>query len=205
MGRHAHPDCMNKRQIGLLGGSFNPAHEGHLYISETALRSLGLDEVWWLVSPQNPLKPTDGMASFEDRFNSAKQIARNPKIVVSDFEQHLGQSYTARTLEALCESRKDCAFVWLMGADNLIQFRNWYQWRDIFDTLPIAVFDRPGYTMKALNSFAAKTHEKYRVFTSIPGAPLKDFAMQRAPAWTFVSHTKHKMSSTALRNRINFS
>jgi len=196
---------MRQRQIGLLGGSFNPAHEGHLYISETALRSLGLDEVWWLVSPQNPLKSTNGMASFEERFQSAQKFARNPKVIVSDFEQRLGQSYTARTLKQLTESRKDCAFVWLMGADNLIQFPNWYCWQDIFDTLPIAVFDRPGYTMKALNSYAAKTHEKYRVFAPCPGAPIASFATSTVPAWTFVTHTKHKMSSTALRNRINFS
>ncbi len=196
---------MKKRQVGLLGGSFNPAHDGHVYISETAIRHLGLDEVWWLVSPQNPLKPIDGMAQFEERLDSALSKARNPKIRVSDFEQQLGNSYTANTLAVLCESYSDVDFVWLMGADNLIQIRSWYRWQDIFETLPVAVFDRPGYTFKALSSYAAKVYEKSRIFPSKPGAPALEFAKQTAPAWTFVTHTKHKMSSTFLRNRVNFS
>ena len=189
--------------MGLLGGSFNPAHDGHVYISETAIRHLGLDEVWWLVSPQNPLKSTDGMAPFEDRLGSALDMARNPKIRVSDFEQQLNGSYTANTLAALCESYPEVDFVWLMGADNLIQIRNWYQWQDIFNTLPVAVFDRPGYTFKALGSYAAKVYEKYRVFPSKPGAPVLHFGAQSVPAWTFITHTKHKMSSTQLRNHVN--
>jgi nicotinate-nucleotide adenylyltransferase len=190
---------MRALKVGLLGGSFNPAHNGHLYISQTALRYLGLDEIWWLVSPQNPLKSANEMAPFQTRFDGAKSVAKIPQIKVSDFEQQHRQSYTSDTLSAVCDTYPDHHFVWLMGADNLIQIPHWRQWHNIFHTMPIAVFDRPGYTFAALSGKAARTYEKSRVYPSGSGRPVRDFADYAAPAWTFITHTKHKMSSTALR------
>ncbi|OUR80014.1 hypothetical protein A9Q83_02270 [Alphaproteobacteria bacterium 46_93_T64] len=194
---------MPTQKIGLLGGSFNPAHEGHLYISETALRTLGLDEVWWLISPQNPLKSADGTRSFADRMKRAEVLTKNPAIRVSDFEKTHSQTYTADTLVKLQRVYPTHQFVWLMGADNLIQFPKWRHWRDIFDTMPIAVFDRPGYTFKALAGEAARCYADCRIFPGSTGRPILDFAERKAPAWTFVAHTKHKLSSTYIRKYTN--
>ncbi|MBT4905881.1 MAG: nicotinate-nicotinamide nucleotide adenylyltransferase, partial [Rhodospirillaceae bacterium] len=128
------------RRIGLLGGSFNPAHDGHRHISQLALARLGLDEVWWLVSPQNPLKSEAGMAPFESRLESADRIACDRRIRVSALEAELGTRYTADTLKALQNRYPAARFVWLMGADNLVQISRWRAWTQIFKTIPIAVF-----------------------------------------------------------------
>ncbi|MEL0144019.1 MAG: nicotinate-nucleotide adenylyltransferase, partial [Alphaproteobacteria bacterium] len=122
------------RRIGLLGGSFNPAHDGHRYISVEALKRLGLDEVWWLVSPQNPLKPESGMAPFAQRLEYARQIVRHPRIRVSAIEAEMGTRYTANTLESLVQLYPAAKFVWLMGADNLVQISAWRDWSKIFHT-----------------------------------------------------------------------
>lgn len=142
-------------KVGLLGGSFNPAHEGHLHITKMCLNALGLDRVWWLVSPGNPLKPVKGMAPFAERLASAEAMARDPRIVVSDIETRLGTRYTADTLAALTGRFPEIRFVWLMGADNMLQFPKWRNWREIAETVPIAVYPRPGYTLKARLSPAA--------------------------------------------------
>ena len=146
------------RRIGLLGGSFNPAHRGHLHLSLTALKCLDLDEVWWLVSPQNPLKPVAGMAPFADRLEQARQIAAgHNRIRVTDLENRLGGShYTADTLRILRRRFPRLRFVWLMGGDNLAQIPHWERWTEIFRTVPIAVFDRPSYSLKALAGRAAQ-------------------------------------------------
>lgn len=191
---------MRSQKIGLLGGSFNPAHAGHFQISETALRSLGLDQIWWLVSPQNPLKSDKDMADFDDRIASAKKAARSPKIVISDFEKRLGQTFTANTIKALKHKYPRHDFVWLMGADNLVQIPKWHRWRDIFAQIPVAVFDRPGFTYRALSSKAAQIFAASRVFMPASGRPALDFAGQNAPKWIFIPHTKYKMSSTSIRN-----
>ncbi|MFT6556673.1 nicotinate (nicotinamide) nucleotide adenylyltransferase [Sneathiella sp.] len=191
---------MRARKIGLLGGSFNPAHEGHLYISETALRTLDLDEVWWLVSPQNPLKSAEDMGRADDRIQSALKIARGRRIKISTIEFDLRETYTANTIQALQERHPFHHFVWLMGADNLIQIPKWYHWREIFDLVPIAVFDRPGYTQKALSGKAATLYAKRRVFPAGFNRPIINFATGPTPRWTFISHTKHKLSSTQIRN-----
>ncbi len=142
---------MAGRRIGLLGGSFNPAHGGHLHISRLALSRLDLDEVWWLVSPQNPLKPAAGMAPFAERLAQAADIAAaDRRIKVSDIEARLGTRYTADTLKALTRRFPRARFVWLMGGDNLAQLPYWKRWQDIVGTVPIAVFDRPGSSLRAL-------------------------------------------------------
>lgn len=191
---------MRKRAIGLLGGSFNPAHEGHLYISKTALHALDLDEVWWLVAPQNPLKTAHDLDDYDARLKFAQNLARPYKIKISDFERDQPRSYTAQTLKRLNRTHPKCNFVWLMGADNLAQIPKWYQWRDIFNTCPIAVFDRPGETYGALNGKAAHLFRRHRLYPSAWGRPILDFANSACPAWTFVPHTKHKLSSTHIRN-----
>ncbi len=194
---------MRSKKIGLLGGSFNPAHKGHLNISESALRTLGLDQVWWLVSPQNPLKSSKDMAEFSKRMESAQEFAHSGKIVVSDFEKNLGQTYTAHTIDALKQTYPDHKFVWLMGADNLVQIPNWYQWQDIFEQVPVAVFDRPGYTYQALFGHAAQIYRKSRTYPSAAGRPALDFAEQKAPKWIFIPYTKYNLSSTYIRNSYN--
>lgn len=132
-------------RIGLLGGSFNPAHGGHRAISLLAMRALGLDEVWWLVSPGNPLKPKAGMAPLDARFASAQQRARRSRIKPTVIERTLGTRYTVDTLRALRRRYPQHDFIWLMGADNLMQFHQWRDWRGIARTMPIAVIARPGY------------------------------------------------------------
>ena len=130
--------------IGLLGGSFNPAHGGHLYVSLTALRRLKLDYVWWLVSPGNPLKDGRDMAPFEARLASATRVARHPRLIVSDIERQLGTCYTIDTVAALQRRFPGVRFVWLMGSDNLENFHHWRNWEGIARRLPLVVVQRPG-------------------------------------------------------------
>jgi len=184
-----------KRRIGLLGGSFNPAHEGHRDISLAALAYLDLDEVWWVVSPQNPLKSAAGMASFAERLASAKAMADHPRIRVTDIERKLGTRYTADTLRKLVTRFPSYRFVWLMGADNLAQISSWADWTRIFHLTPIAVFDRPTYTIKALTSLAARRFRRSRRRE----AALKTLAATPAPAWVFVHHRLNPISATQIR------
>lgn len=131
--------------VGLLGGSFNPAHGGHRRMSLAALDRLGLDEVWWMVSPQNPLKPVAGMAPFAARLARARAVARHPRIRVTGIETELGTQLTVDTVQALRRRFPQARFLWLMGADNLAQFHRWVAWRTIARTVPIVVMARPGY------------------------------------------------------------
>jgi nicotinate-nucleotide adenylyltransferase len=183
------------RRIGILGGSFNPAHQGHREISLAALTLLNLDEVWWMVSPQNPLKPVDGMAPLATRVAAARKVARHPRIKVTDIEARLGTRYTADTLRKLCETRRDCRFVWLMGADNLVQIADWKDWTQIFHLLPIAVFDRPSYTYRAMAAQAARRFQAFRQREQAAGR----LAITPAPAWTFIHHRLNPISATEIR------
>ncbi|MBM3488304.1 MAG: nicotinate-nucleotide adenylyltransferase, partial [Alphaproteobacteria bacterium] len=184
-------------RIGLLGGSFNPAHEGHRHISLLALKHLHLDEVWWLVSPQNPLKSSDGMAPFAERMEGAQRIARHPSILVSDIEQRLGTRYTADTLKALRRCFPRIEFVWLMGADNLVQISRWQRWTKIFGMMPIAVFDRAPYSFAALAGKAAHAFARFQV----KGRHAHGLADRKAPAWIFFHTRLHPGSATAIRAR----
>lgn len=134
------------KRVGLLGGSFNPAHRAHLHISQEAMKRLRLDAVWWLVSPQNPLKAAEGMAPQAVRLASARAIARDRRIVPTDVERKLGTRYTVDTLKALVALHPSTRFIWLMGGDNLQGFHRWYQWRQIVRVVPIAVLLRPRYS-----------------------------------------------------------
>ncbi len=183
------------RRIGLLGGSFNPAHDGHLHISREALKRLRLDEVWWLVSPQNPLKAKAGMAELAERVAAARDVADDKRIKVTDIETRLGTRYTIDTLRALQHRFPGVHFVWLMGADNLAQISRWRDWQEIFASLPIAVFDRPAYSLRALSSQAAIRFASRRV----PAEHTATLATQQAPAWSFIRSRLNPASATAIR------
>jgi nicotinate-nucleotide adenylyltransferase len=184
------------RRVGLLGGSFNPAHGGHLHISREALKRLKLDEVWWLVSPQNPLKPSRGMAPLADRVAGARAVARHPRIRVTDLEARLGTSYTADTLARLRRRFPRVRFVWLMGADNLIQIACWERWENIFNLLPIAVFARPSYSLRSLSGPAARRYARRRV----PLAATRRLAETDPPAWVFLPVRLDARSATDIRS-----
>ena len=183
-----------EQAIGLLGGSFNPAHDGHRYISLEAIKRLALDEVWWLVSPQNPLKPRAGMAPFAERLAGARRVARQPRIKVSDLEARIGTTYTAETLRRLTAMPAQ-RFIWLIGADNLLQLPKWQHWERIFALAPIAVFDRTPYSQSAVASKAGHRFAHARIAETAAHS-LKDKA---TPAWTYIHLPPHPASSTAIR------
>ncbi|MHC8508834.1 MAG: nicotinate-nucleotide adenylyltransferase [Rhodospirillales bacterium] len=185
-----------KQRIGLMGGSFNPAHDGHLHISRQALQRIRLDEIWWLVSPQNPLKPAHGMASFEDRFASAEAAAaQNPRIRVTDAEARLGAVHTADTLGMLQARFPALRFVWMMGADNLGQIGRWRRWAHIFNSAPVAVFARPPYSRFALSSPAAARFAGARVHPALA----RSLADMPPPAWAFFHTPANPQSATRIR------
>lgn len=190
------PAFGDRRQgrIGLLGGSFNPAHEGHLHLSREALRRLNLDAVWWLVSPQNPLKSTAGMAPLSSRLAGARKVASDPRIVATDLERRLGTARTARTLAALTARFPGLRFVWLMGADNLAQMPHWWRWMRIFKAVRVAVFDRSPYSYGALAGAAAQRFRQARVSRAAT------LWQRAAPAWTYIAMRRHPASATAIRN-----
>lgn len=183
------------RRIGLLGGSFNPAHRAHLLVSRTAISRLGLDEVWWLVSPQNPLKSEKDMAPQAERLAEARRVAAGQRIRPTDIESVLGTRFTVDTLAALRRRFPLTRFVWLMGADNLQQVTRWKRWPDIFRLAPVAIFGRPNYSLGAMSSTAAKRFGTRR----IPVDRARDLAGMVPPAWTFI-HLRHEpTSATAIR------
>lgn len=186
---------MSVRRIGLLGGSFNPAHGAHRRISLFALDALALDEVWWLVSPGNPLKPQAGMAPLAARAKSAIRQARRAPIRVTAIERELGTRYTADTLRALIRRYSRYEFVWLMGADNLAQFHQWKDWRGIARTLPIAVVARPGYDDAAFASPAMAWLRRYRV----DAAEFRSRGEWSAPSLVTLRFDPDSRSATALR------
>lgn len=177
-----------------MGGSFNPAHQGHLGLSLFALEQLSLDEIWWLVSPQNPLKPVEDMAPLSQRLESARRMATHPQIHATDIEAVMGTRYTVDTLEQLAARYPATRFVWLMGADNLAQMDKWHQWRDLFDRAAVAVIDRPGHTDAALSSTASQEMAAHRHM-----GPPQELAQQPLPAWAFLAGFHDPTSATALR------
>ena len=182
-------------KIGLLGGSFNPAHGGHRRISLFALAALGLDEVWWLVSPGNPLKSRQGMAPLVARFRSAEAQAKNARIRVTAIESSLGSPYTIDTLRTLEQRWPKHRFVWIMGADNLVQFAHWKNWRGIARTMPIAVIARPGYDDDALASPAMAWLRRYRT----DPARFRNRGEWSAPALIELRFDPDPRSATAIR------
>ncbi|WP_209852229.1 nicotinate-nucleotide adenylyltransferase [Rhizobium herbae] len=189
------PHVESGMTVGLFGGSFNPPHDGHVLVADIALRRLGLDQLWWMVTPGNPLKSRNHLAPLAERIALSEAIAGDPRIKVTAFEQSLGQSYTARTLEKIRKRNRDIRFVWIMGADNLQNFHQWQDWQKIAGTFPIAVIDRPGATLSYLSSKMAKTFDYARIDEDRAAA----LAFRKAPAWTFIHGPRSPLSSTALR------
>lgn len=184
----------HRRRVGLLGGSFNPAHDGHLHVALSGLKRLGLDEVWFLVSPQNPLKSTVDMAPFVERLAAAQNLAtRHPALTATGIEGQLGTRFTVDTLTALRRHFPLTQFVWLMGADNLGQMARWNRWARIFRTLPVAIVDRPSYSRSVLVSKPARRFMRFR---RKPRALLTNDSL---PAWTFLHVRRHPAAASDIR------
>lgn len=194
--RQALPSFTAGQRIGLLGGSFNPPHEAHRAVSLFALKRLGLDAVWWLVSPGNPLKDVSALQNLGARVAAAEAVARHPRIKVSCLEAVIGTRYTVDTLWYLRRHCAEARFVWLMGADNLIQFHRWDRWREIASLVPFAVIDRPPLGLGALASPAARALAAHR----LNEGAARTLADRSPPAWVFLTGLKSSLSSTALRN-----
>jgi len=182
-------------RIGLFGGTFDPPHDAHRAACLIAMRRLGLDYVWWLVTPGNPLKDTRGLAPLEERIAAAKELANHPRIVVTGLEAAISARYTYDTLEYLKAHCPGVCFVWIMGADNLRSFHRWQNWRGIADLVPIAVVDRLGPSLYAAGSTAAHALGRFR----LPERAARTLARRNPPAWVYLHGLKSPLSSTALR------
>ena len=192
--RYELPYARPGQVIGLLGGSFDPAHAGHAHITLEALKRFGLDQVWWLVSPGNPLK-SRSPAPIERRIAKARAIIDHPRVHISDFETRVGTRYTAQTLRAIQQACPGVQFVWLMGADNLVQFDQWQDWQQIMETVPLGILARPGQRIAARLSKPARLYD----FARIKGRHSQLLAQRCAPAWCFVNVPMQAVSSTKLR------
>ncbi|ROT99001.1 nicotinate-nucleotide adenylyltransferase [Histidinibacterium lentulum] len=188
------PKAVPGQRIGLLGGSFDPPHAGHVHISKAALTRFGLSHVWWLVSPGNPLK-REGPAPLGKRLAAARALVDHPRITVTGIEARLGTRYTAETLSRLSRLYPGVRFTWLMGADNLAQFHRWQDWRGIMETVPVGVLARPGQRISARMSKAARAYAAHR----LPAASSRALGGAEAPAWCFVNVAMSDASSTSIR------
>jgi nicotinate-nucleotide adenylyltransferase len=191
--RQGFPPAGKGLAIGLLGGSFDPAHAGHAHLTREALKRFRLNRIWWLVSPGNPLKP-QGPAPLADRIARAAEMIADPRVTITGIEAALGTRYTAETLAALAAIYPGVRFVWLMGADNLIQFHRWDNWRTILQRVPVGVLARPGAGARAGLSVAARSFAGARV---APGR----LANSRPPAWSYAVMPMVDLSSSAIRAR----
>ncbi|WP_395542338.1 nicotinate-nucleotide adenylyltransferase [Neotabrizicola sp. sgz301269] len=192
--RQGFPLARRGMVVGLLGGSFDPAHEGHVLITHEALKRMGLDRVWWLVTPGNPLKPRPP-APLADRLAHARAIMRHPRVEITALEAELGTNLTAETVKKLKALYPGVTFVWLMGADNLVQFHRWARWRQIMAEVPVGVLARPGSGLRARLSVAAQVFRGYRLRRG------ESIALKHPPAWVFVNVPMNDASSSAIRAR----
>ena len=184
-------------RIALFGGSFNPPHAGHALVCAIALRRVKLDRLWLMVSPGNPLKSADGLAPLADRMRAARQLSRDPRVIVTDFEAALGLRYSYQTVDFLLRACPGVKFVWIMGADNLAAFFRWRRWREIARKMPILVIDRPGSTHRATRGLAASWFERRR----LPECAAKNLALRAPPALIVLHGPRSSLSSTQLRSR----
>jgi nicotinate-nucleotide adenylyltransferase len=191
------PSTAPGQRIGLLGGSFNPPHVAHRQISEIVLKRLGLDQIWWLVTPGNPLKARGDLAPLAERLVLCRAMAKNPRLVVTAFERDLPAAYTAGTLAFLKRRSPLVRFVWIMGADNLAGFHRWQRWREILTMVPVVVVDRPGWRLKALASKAARAFAA----SQVPETKARGLLAMPPPAWTFLTGPLSPVSSTDLRSK----
>ena len=184
------------KRIGLLGGSFDPPHKGHLYISLEAKKMLQLDKVWWLVTPQNPLKILKP-ATYQERVKNCNRISKNNPIIIKEIEKKINSKYTYETLYYLQNHYFNIKFFWLMGADNLINFHKWQKWRKIFNEISIVVFKRHGYNNKALKSIANKTFSNCQIISN----SLNKNQFSKLPSWVWINNKEIKISSTEIRQQ----
>jgi len=182
--------------IGLLGGSFDPPHKGHLYISLEAKKILKLDDIWWLVTPKNPLK-LNQPASYRDRIKNCKLIIKNKPIKIKEIEKKINSKFSYQTIKYLNNHYKNINFFWLMGADNLINFHKWQNADKIFSEIPVVVFRRYGYNNKALKSHTSNFYKNFRVINK--NLHIKDF--KQLPAWTIIKNKEIRISSTEIRKQ----
>lgn len=190
------PTAFRGQRIGLLGGSFDPPHEGHVNITEQALRRFDLDRVWWLVTPGNPLKAR-GPSPLAHRVATARALMSDPRVTVTGLEERLGTRVTADTIRALQRRYRGVRFVWLMGSDNLVQFDGWDRWRDIAARVPVGVMARPGSRLAARLSPAAQMMGRWR----LPETRARALAVTTPPAWVLINLPMSNLSSTAIRAR----
>lgn len=191
------PLALPGQRIGILGGTFNPPHAGHVQISQIAMARLRLDRLWWLVTPGNPLKSNGQLPPLAARMAACRRLMPQRKVEITGFEAELGTAYTAATLEFLTRRYPATRFVWIMGADNLATFHRWQRWRQIAAQVPIAVVDRPAWRLKALASPAARAMARTRQ----PEARAALLPMRQAPAWSLLSGPLSPLSSTVLRSK----
>ncbi len=184
------------KNIGLLGGSFDPPHKGHLYISLEAKKVLNLDEIWWLVTPQNPLK-INKPASYKERVRNSRLITKNQPIKIKEIEKKINSKYSYQTIKYLNTHYKNIKFVWLMGADNLINFHKWQNAFKIFNEIPIVVFRRYGYNEKALKSYTSNFYKNFKI--NDKNINIESF--YKLPAWTIIPNKEIKISSTEIRKQ----
>ena len=184
------------KKIGLLGGSFDPPHRGHLYISLEAKKILNLDEVWWLITPQNPLKISKP-AKYSERLKNSKKITKNMPIIIKEIEKKIKSKYSYETIKYLKNHYKNIKFFWLMGADNLINFHQWQKWQKIIKDMPIVIFRRYGYNTKALKSTTSNIYKNFRINKK----KLSDSDFKNLPAWVIVENKEIKISSTEIRKQ----
>ncbi|MCJ9427876.1 nicotinate (nicotinamide) nucleotide adenylyltransferase [Kordiimonas marina] len=181
--------------VALYGGSFNPGHEGHVHVAKEALKRLGVDAVWVLISPGNPLKRDEAMAPYEARKKSIQTlVGGHPRIHITDIEPRLGTLYTADTVMKLQKLMPKTRFIWIMGADSLMSFDRWRCWRDIARAVPIAVFDRPGYALSGFAGGFVRQFSRFRV-------PVQQLSKAKTPAWAFVTIPRHTASATEIRSQ----
>lgn len=190
------PLAMPGQRIGLLGGSFDPAHEGHVLLTQAALRAFDLDRVWWLVTPGNPLK-AHGPAPLAERIAAARRLIHDPRVIVTGIEAALGTRLTADTIAALQHRAPGVRFVWLMGSDNLVQFDQWERWREIAARVPLGIVARPGSRLRARLSPAAGKMWAWR----LPPARARELADHPPPVWTLIDMPLSNLSSRAIRAR----
>jgi len=190
------PLAVPGQTVGLFGGSFDPPHAGHVHVSREALKRFGLDRVWWLVSPGNPLKP-NGPAPLNLRMAAARALVSHPRITVTDIEARIGTRYTAETLARLIALYPGVRFVWLMGADNLAQLHRWQRWQWIVETVPMGILARPGQRISARTAKAAVIYRSAK----LPASRARLLARTVAPAWCFLNVPMVDLSSSAIRAR----
>ena len=184
------------KRIGLLGGSFDPPHKGHLFISLEAKKILKLDEIWWIVTPQNPLKISKP-ATYKERIKNCKNITRNFPIKIKEIEKQIDSDYSYKTINYILNHYKNIKFFWLIGSDNLISFHKWQNWQKIFNNISIVIFRRHGYNINALKSIASKKF----INNKIVGSDFNIEEFNNLPSWVFVENKEIKISSSDIRNQ----